>query len=508
MTDTLRSAREPSFSRAIMPISFAVACAIMALVASTLWEARQDAWTQAVRYSQSLMQALQYDIGRNIEIYDLSLKGLSDALTNPELASLPDSVRRLVLFDQAAGANYLGTMGAIDARGDIIVESNSVEPHKINLADRDFFQVHVQNPNLGLYISRPFKSRISGGEDTIAFSRRLPDRNGEFQGVVVGSMRLAYFRDLFRRLNVGRKGAISLTGFDGTVLMREPSINGTGDIGLAVGHTPIFQRAMRERVGSFEAQSAIDPVERLFVFTQVSDLPLIIAVAQYVDQVYAEWRKRAAVIGTITVALSIGIVGLAWLFRGELRRREAAEAKLAALATTDGLTGLANRRFFDEFLQREWRRAKRTNAPLSLLMIDVDSFKAFNDRSGHLKGDEVLRSLAHVINENAQRPGDLVARYGGDEFAVVLPDTDAKGGLVVAEKIRFAVLRHGPDWGHDGASPTVSIGVSAMNPVTDAGATDLVKAADAGLYQAKANGRNRIQMAGTAGAPVARTGLG
>ena len=184
---------------------------------------------------------------------------------------------------------------------------------------------------------------------------------------------------------------------------------------------------------------------------------------------------------------------MAYLFRRELQRRETAEAKFAALAATDGLTALANRRYFDEILHREWRRSARTGAPLSLLMIDADNFKGFNDRHGHWKGDEALQSIAHVIQEAARRPGDLAARYGGEEFAVVLPDTDAEGASVIAEKIRTTISKDGTDRGKP--RPTVSIGVCMMRAADGGSSTDLVKAADSALYRAKANGRNRTEMA-------------
>jgi diguanylate cyclase (GGDEF)-like protein len=502
MTDALRPARRRSFDRAVMPISFALACAIMAVVAYTLWQARQDAWTQAVRYGQSLVQALQNDIGRNIERYDLAMQDMRDALANPALAHVNPEARQSVLFDRAAGGEYAGAMGVLNSAGDIIVDSASPVPRQANFADRDYFKVHAQNPDVGLYISHPFKSRLTPGEDMIALSRRLPDKDGEFQGVAVGTVRMSYFRDLFRALNVAMKGAISLTGADGTVLMRQPSGDGRGDIGLQVADTPTYQRAWQEQSGVFSALSAIDPVERLYVFTRIGNLPLMVAVAQDLAEVYAEWRKRTIVIGGITVALCVGIVALAYLFRRELQRRESAEAKLAALAATDGLTALANRRYFDETLHREWRRTSRTGAPLSLLMIDVDAFKSFNDRYGHWRGDEFLQSIARVVQENARRPGDLAARYGGEEFAVVLPDTDAAGAFVVAEQIRLSILKRAFDRGKGGAGPTVSIGVSCKNTTDSASAADLVRAADAALYRAKANGRNRTETAGPIAAAI------
>ncbi|MBV9237609.1 MAG: GGDEF domain-containing protein [Xanthobacteraceae bacterium] len=493
MKDPLPQVRLPGLSRVIMPISYTLACAIVAVVAFTLWQARQDAWTEAERYGRSITQVLRNDIARNIELYDLSLQRLRDGIVNPDIADIGPRARRWALFDRAATGRDLGVMGALDASGNVLINSRSSDPQHENLADRDYFQVHLQSPNVGLYVSQPFKSRISEGADTIALSRRLPDEDGEFQGIVVGSIRLSYFRDLFQRLQLGRGDVISLTRTDGTVLMRQPSLDGTGDIGLELGNTPVFRQALQLKSGSFTATSAIDPVERLFVVAQVGDLPLIIAVAQSTRDIYAQWRKRALAIGAITLALCLVIIGLASLLRRELRRRDSAEAKLAALAATDGLTGLANRRYFDETLYREWRRSARSGARIALLMIDIDKFKSFNDRYGHLRGDEALQALAQVIQESIRRPGDLAARYGGDELAVVLPDTDINGARLVAERIRRGMVDGRAS--HGGTLPSVSVGVSCMISTPGTSATILVKVADAGLYRAKANSGNRVETA-------------
>lgn len=173
---------------------------------------------------------------------------------------------------------------------------------------------------------------------------------------------------------------------------------------------------------------------------------------------------------------------------------EAANRRLQVLAQQDGLTGLANRRRFDELLAEEFRRARRQRLPLSLLLLDADHFKAYNDCYGHPGGDECLRQISSAIRQALRRPGDHAARYGGKEFVVLLPATDEAGALIVAEQIRAGVaglaIEHA-------ASPdrivTVSIGTGSLLPVT-AGhcAGQLIAGADEALYRAKAAGRNRV----------------
>ena len=166
---------------------------------------------------------------------------------------------------------------------------------------------------------------------------------------------------------------------------------------------------------------------------------------------------------------------------------------LAALASKDALTGLANRRTFDETLIAEVRRAVRAGSPLSLLMLDVDCFKSFNDAYGHQRGDACLKTVAEAIQGAVRRAGDTVARYGGEEFSVILPDTDQGGAAIIAERIRHAVENVGFVHQASTVSAVVTVSLGAATAVLDSlDADELIKAADSALYGAKRAGRNRI----------------
>jgi diguanylate cyclase (GGDEF)-like protein/PAS domain S-box-containing protein len=168
--------------------------------------------------------------------------------------------------------------------------------------------------------------------------------------------------------------------------------------------------------------------------------------------------------------------------------------QLKLLATTDGLTGLLNRRAFDSALETELARAKRENAPLSLVMIDVDRFKAYNDIYGHPAGDEVLKQVGAMLREVIRRPGDLVARYGGEEFAAILPNTDEDGAFFIADAFREGLHTLGlPHKGSEKGFMTASIGLTCLTP-SDEGvnANELVRRADEALYNAKGAGRDRV----------------
>ncbi len=179
----------------------------------------------------------------------------------------------------------------------------------------------------------------------------------------------------------------------------------------------------------------------------------------------------------------------------DMTEQKRAQTALERLASCDGLTGIANRRSFEEKVSMEWLRARREKSPLALLLLDVDHFKRFNDSYGHQAGDDCLRRVAQCLLSIVFRPGDVVARYGGEEFVVVLPSIDLSGALVVAERVREAVSHMGiPHAGSSFGVVTVSIGVSAGVPSQSVDYHALVKAADIALYQAKGAGRNRCAL--------------
>lgn len=174
---------------------------------------------------------------------------------------------------------------------------------------------------------------------------------------------------------------------------------------------------------------------------------------------------------------------------------ERANKQLQHLSAVDGLTGIANRRQFDEVLAKEWKRSMREETPLSLVILDIDFFKLYNDNLGHTQGDVCIKRVAQTLESALQRPGDLVCRYGGEEFAVILPNTPLQGALHVAEQLHGKVLDLKLPHPDSQANPyvTMSLGVSTMEPTTLCSTTKLINMADQALYLAKENGRNRIE---------------
>lgn len=170
-----------------------------------------------------------------------------------------------------------------------------------------------------------------------------------------------------------------------------------------------------------------------------------------------------------------------------MQQLEEANERFRQLSSQDGLTEIANRRRFDEFFEQEWRRAVRDALPVSLIFFDIDFFKAYNDTYGHLAGDDCLKQVVHVVKTMLSRPGDLLCRYGGDEFVAALPGTPGDGAQRVAESLRTKVEGLG-------IGITISLGIAACHPDLHMDAASLTDAADRALYQAKQDGRNCVRL--------------
>ena len=171
---------------------------------------------------------------------------------------------------------------------------------------------------------------------------------------------------------------------------------------------------------------------------------------------------------------------------------ETANQRLKRLVTIDALTGVANRRHFDRSIDRELRRTRREGQPLSLIFLDLDEFKRFNDTFGHAQGDDVLRRVGQVLNESFRRSSDFVARYGGEEFAVVLPGVDVRRAALYAERLRRQIWREAIPHDTSTGRVTISAGVATVAPPMTATPEELLRAADEALYRAKCLGRNQI----------------
>ncbi len=462
--------------------------AIFAIFACNLYQARLDVAESARTASSNLAGAVGQQIARDLAVLDTSLQDLRDGAQNPTLMALPSQLRQLTLFDKAATANGLGTLLLLDANGRVVEQAGSEQPPPVDFSQQSLFQEQARG-GVGLFVSRPFVSLLDG-EPSIALTRRV-ERDGQFLGVAVATIRTSYFKDRLSHLDLGSKGTISLFATDGALIMRQPFA--ASAVGYVAGSASFLRRIASGKAGMTEDVSPIDGIRRRFFYCPVGALPLTIVLGRSVDEIYAAWWRRAAATGVALLLLGNLILVLIGALQIALRHRAVAEAELAALARTDKLTGLANRRHFDETLDIEWRRAGRSRHSLALLLLDIDYFKDFNDIFGHQGGDAVLAAMGACLSRVPKRAADLAARYGGEEFAILLPQTSEADSMRIAETIAALVrdLRQ-PHPRSPSAMLTVSIGVAVLSPGETLRPADLVHHADAALYEAKRAGRNRV----------------
>jgi diguanylate cyclase (GGDEF)-like protein len=455
-----------------------------AICASVMIDMRRGEEELARQTLENLASGIDADISRNVELYDLSLRAVVNNMVAPEINEVSKPIRQLILFDHAATAKHFGAIQVFNTDGRLTIDASTLDPVPEDRSDEEYFRVHREQPDVGLFISRPMLHR---GAYAIVLSRRITGDDGRFVGVVAGSIRFSYFHDLFGRLHLGADDNITVFRRDGTVIMRTPF--DLDLIGKNFSHLPGVQQMFSEMSGSYSGQLS-QQQPRLFIWRD-STRPLVVRVGRPWADILRLWRIEATRIAALMLALIVFVLGVTMFLAREIGRRAAAEDKLEEMATTDALTGLKNRRKFDAAIETEWRRAARQKMPLALLMIDADHFKSYNDTFGHQAGDEVLVGIAICISDAVRRAGDCAARYGGEEFAVLLPGFSPEQAFEVAEAIRIKVQQ----WCGDTAITTVSIGVASLMPDTAADWSLLVNAADKALYAAKAGGRNRCVLA-------------
>ncbi|MGQ4273558.1 sensor domain-containing diguanylate cyclase [Terrihabitans sp. B22-R8] len=493
-TGNLGQAVKNSLVRRVIMFVVAVCLIIGGLEIWWAWSQRQETIHQAQTSTANLARSLTRHAEDTFEMASLLVSSVIDTMSDEEMT--PEFVIFLqrMMRNQVAVSPRIRGVFVFDASGNRITTSLRNPSAMTNSSDRDYFEYHRTNPDPGILIGPPVRSRAEG-QWILTVTRRFNKPDGAFGGVVLASINVSYFSDFYREFDVGQEGSIALLDTSGTLLSRYPLVE--SEVGTSRAGTDLFRKYLvQSPAGSYDYTSMVDGIKRLSGYRKGERYPLVVVAAVGQNEILAPWLRSFAV-RTGTVMLFIVLLALLGVrLAGQIRLREKAEANFEHLAATDGLTGLSNRRTFDERLTAEWARAARDGSVLSLLLLDVDHFKAFNDRYGHQQGDDALRAVAGACARTVLRPGDLAARYGGEEIAIILPGTDGKGAAIVAERMRAAV--QGLGLKHEGnpreGVVTVSVGCASLqpprgNPTMTASA--IVSMADRALYEAKLQGRNR-----------------
>lgn len=501
----LTAEKRPAVRNAVLFV-VALCLLLVAIQISDSWRARQERLAEVGVATTNMSHALAAQGESAIRVVDTVLAGVVERVETDGVTGTASARLHTHLKNMASEVEELHGLFVFGADGRWLMTSQDRTPLHNN-ADREYFKFHQNSTERGVHVGKPVHSR-STSDWVLPISRRLNNPDGSFAGVALGTIRIAYFSTLYESFDVGRAGVILLTLDDGTLVYRLP--HNESLIGTDVSRGPVHRMYQSSGPsGTAMLRSQIDGVERLYSYRHLDTYPLIVATAQSREEILQKWWLSTLTQSAITIVAIVLLAGFGWrlvrqiIIRDNLQhelmqareRLQEHNRALTVLADHDSLTGLANRRRFEEVLGLEISRAARGGAPLSLLMIDVDFFKRYNDTYGHVAGDDCLRKVARALNDSLVRPADLVARYGGEEFVALLPDTDPAGARLVAERIRSAVMALGI--AHTGNGPgivTISAGVhtSYANSAAPGAATALVERADALLYQAKQSGRNQV----------------
>ena len=442
--------------------------------------AREKQLAAAQVATVAMTRTLADHISTTLNTTDALLADLADRVENGS----GDDAERLPQYIAQRMARHpmLAGLSLYDQSGVLVLGSNAAgSPAALPLHT----EYHRGNAGGALFIGKALHDG-AGKLWLLPVTRRLTMPDGSYGGMVLVSMRLAQLHDFARQFDLGPHGSITVTFDSGALMMAHPdSARATGQAG---------------RGGPLSSYRRLD------------GYPLVVTVSRSVDDALAGWWE-SAYLSTAGAALLLLLqlwLGIRLYSQIALRDRLEKERRilqkllvkksrsLRHQALKDALTGIANRRQLDIRLVREFNRAIDENRTLAIVILDVDHFKKYNDQHGHPAGDECLKFIANCVNGGRRRSEDLAARMGGEEFAILLPNTGLRGAIAVAESIRKTVasqrLTHIDGFSH---SVTVSCGVHALIPVEGMLSQELIAAADRALYLAKSSGRNRVRAEGS-----------
>ncbi|PLZ00050.1 diguanylate cyclase [Burkholderia sp. WAC0059] len=476
---------------AVLAGGFLMILSLSAALVILLADAYRDIGRHAEDDAARLAFVVEREISRNVDLLDLSIQAVADGVEQPDVMRLPVTLRDQALFSRAAAARYIRNVAVFDRHGNLIADSleTGARPsrsERVSAADlrlaRRTNQLLVGHP----YMTSDTMTRL------VTLSRAVRTPNGRFDGVVIATVNLDYFSEVLSGLQIDAHGVVSVSLRDGTALMSTLAPERQRPV------PDSFGRWMGERFAQWfsRALHGSSADDAITAQRTVPGTPMIVDVSLPSSQVFADWKRRCEQVAILGVIVSLGFAALSVYLAYTLRMRARLDAVVQRLATTDALTDLHNRWAFDRAYKHEVEKARKTGQPISVLFVDVDHFKRFNDRYGHVAGDRALQAVAQVLKSSVRRGSDFVSRYGGEEFVVLLPGVDAKAAVAMAERLRLAVeelaIAHEAV---EGGILTSSIGVASIdNTEAQHDVEHLLEDADRALYSAKEVGRNRVMM--------------
>ncbi|MGM3176095.1 sensor domain-containing diguanylate cyclase [Dickeya lacustris] len=484
---------------------FLIVCSLIFVVSSiwTFWGSYQraldDAEKNAINLSVAMSRQAQ-DTFAPIEVaMDGMLKGLSHIgmLDSTRVKSVLDSHR--AVLPQLVGL-YL-----FDEKGNLIASTSNGPLYIYNASRREYFSFLKQNDTPSLYIAKVAVSNISH-KRVIPVAKRVNGPNGEFKGVFLASVDHNYFGNFYSYFNLDYNGVLSLMNTDGHAIYLYPHLDQYINSDFSSGG--LFEKSRLEHgSGSGTWRTTLDGRVRILAYVKLQRYPLIVAASLDKAAIQQRWLadNMPAILLNILVLFAIGFPGSIVLRQVRQTVRASDDISrlhqemtdknkaLQQLALLDPLTKLANRRRFDRYLTQALLNAQQEDLPMTLIMLDVDFFKRYNDTYGHVQGDHCLMQIGAVLAEMPLPDHALVARYGGEEFAIILPGLSGEQGealgIQVVEQIRARAIAHQASLlAHQVV--TVSVGVYAYSSANPCSQQRLKEGADQALYLAKKKGRD------------------
>lgn len=482
------------------------------VIGSDLWSLRED-WNNTVRKVEdtavnlSLSQARQADdtfLQTELSLRELQRELEKQIATNGvDGRGLSETMRLLQSrLPQLHGLFYY------DAHGKWIATSMNRIPPDINNADREYFAYHRSSLRNTLHVGPVLRSRTTH-ELVIPVTLRVNYAYNGFRGVLLATIKVDYFRRFYSYYELSEGDVLVLMLADSTVLYARPMPDSY--IGKNLSVSPLFLKMLANAdKGSGQWTAALDGKQRIFGFVRSQRYPLVVAAGYDKRALFQHWLRgwvQDLILSLILLAVII-LLGNFVLrqarhtlrYQRELTRLRdeltAANRSLENLAHSDGLTGVANRRYFDQMLMQSLQKAALSGEPVSLILFDIDYFKRYNDTYGHVAGDDCLKKVAAVLAENTRRKNELTARYGGEEFAIILPGQPLSAALHLAETLIEAVnqldiphLTSELPQKHVTLSAGCAVSLAADSPSAPQA---LIARADEALYRAKRAGRNQV----------------
>ena len=435
-----------SSSRRLLGLALLLSLGIGALFARAILTIRDDEWNYARTTNTNLVQALEKSVARTLDGLDRSMVGLADGVTRPEVMALAPDLRALVLFDHSLRSPAVAAISVSNVYGDIVLHGKGAATDQVNIAAADYFVAHSSGAHEGLYIGRPKATHsahrmpaaagaagadstktVPSDEFSLPLSRAYFDHDGAFAGVVVVAVRLSYFNELLRALDLGESSGSNLFRSDGTVLARFPYDG--ANVGRSIAGTPTMLKLQASKEGIFVGLAALDGLERLYTFRHVGKYPLIINVAQSTNTILAHWRRSAWQLGSFALLLMLACGGMAVLFARELKARQRVSAKLDR-AEGDVRTILNNLPSMVSYWDRLRGNRFANQAYQNHFGVSADALQSTSVKN--LLGDTFAQSRPYIHSAlRGQRQlfeRTMLDAQGAERFTIVsyVPDVDSE----------------------------------------------------------------------------------